>query len=116
MAEKSALDILWVIVAGGLVFMMQAGFLCLETGLTRAKNSINVAMKNITDIGVAVLLYWMFGFALMFGWSQGGWYGSTQFFTRVGGEDQWLSAFFFFQAMFVSPGRACCYRLRPWTC
>jgi len=101
-AEKSALDILWVIVAGGLVFMMQAGFLCLETGLTRAKNSINVAMKNITDVGVAVLLYWMFGFALMFGWSQGGWYGSTQFFTRVGGEDQWLSAFFFFQAMFVA--------------
>ena len=53
--------------------MMQAGFLCLETGLTRSKNSINVAMKNITDVGVAVLLYWMFGFALMFGWSQGGW-------------------------------------------
>ena len=42
-------DMLWVVVASSLVFLMQAGFACLEFGLARAKNSINVAVKNLTD-------------------------------------------------------------------
>jgi len=70
--NKSLIDILWVIVASGLVFIMQAGFACLESGLTRSKNSINVAIKNITDLGVSVILFWLFGFGLMFGESQYG--------------------------------------------
>ena len=41
-------DMLWVVVASSLVFLMQAGFACLEFGLARAKNSINVAVKNLT--------------------------------------------------------------------
>jgi ammonia channel protein AmtB len=65
--SKSPVDILWVIIAAGLIFLMQAGFTCLESGLTRAKNSINVAVKNLTDLGVCVILFWAFGFALMFG-------------------------------------------------
>ncbi|MCK7501766.1 MAG: hypothetical protein MZW92_76035 [Comamonadaceae bacterium] len=54
-----------------LVFLMQAGFLCLESGLTRNKNSINVAAKNVADFAVAALLFWLVGFGLMFGptWS-----------------------------------------------
>ncbi len=42
------LDIIWIIVSASLVLFMQAGFTALESGLTRAKNTINVAVKNIT--------------------------------------------------------------------
>jgi len=98
--DKPLIDVLWVASCAGLVFLMQAGFLCLESGLTRSKNSINVALKNLTDFGIAVVLYWAFGFALMFGSTQGGWIGTTHFFTPVGQGGMWLAAFFLFQLMF----------------
>ncbi len=102
MPEKSAVDITWVLFSASLVFLMQAGFMCLESGLTRTKNNINVATKNIMDFGVSVFLFWAFGFALMFGESQGGWFGATHFLARVSHAGVWLSTFFLFQAMFVS--------------
>ena len=46
MFDRSTVDILWVVVASGLIFLMQAGFTFLEFDLTRAKNSINVAVKS----------------------------------------------------------------------
>ena len=49
------IDTLWVIDCAVLVFIMQAGFMCMETGLSRQKNSINVALKNAADFGVSVL-------------------------------------------------------------
>lgn len=52
----AAIDQLWLLVATALVLVMQAGFLLLETGMTRAKNYINVAVKNLTDLGMAILL------------------------------------------------------------
>ncbi|MCB0212880.1 MAG: ammonium transporter, partial [Anaerolineae bacterium] len=94
------IDALWVLLCAGLVFLMQGGFLCLETGLTRSKNNINVAIKNLTDLGISVLLFWAFGYALMFGSSAGGLFGQTDFaldFSRTG---VWLAVFFIFQAMF----------------
>lgn len=99
MIPKLPIDILWVLLSAGFVFMMQAGFLCLESGLTRAKNSINVAIKNLTDFGIAVLLYWMFGFAVMFGSSQWGWFGSTYFCVRFYEGGAWFAAFFLFEVM-----------------
>ena len=63
--EKSLIDILWVLLSAGLVLLMQAGFLCLEAGMTRSKNSINVAIKNLADFGIAVVLFWAFGFAAL---------------------------------------------------
>jgi len=102
MQGKLLIDILWVLIAAGLVFMMQGGFLCLESGLTRSKNSINVAIKNLADFGVAVVLYWIFGFALMFGITKGGWLGTTHFFTNIGQGGAWLSTFFLFQVMFCA--------------
>ncbi|NBB91122.1 MAG: hypothetical protein GVY23_07940 [Spirochaetes bacterium] len=95
------LDTLWVLVAAVLVFFMQAGFAFLESGLTRSKNSINVAIKNLTDLGVSLLVYWVFGFALMFGATVNGWFGSDNFFLRSGGG-MFVAAFFIFQAMFCS--------------
>ena len=93
------MDFSWLLISAVLVFCMQAGFLCLESGKIRSKNSINVAAKNISDFIIASLLYWAFGFALMFGDSIYGVIGSDQFFI---GEDQsaYQISFFIFQMMF----------------
>ena len=64
---QSNVDILWIIIAAALVMFMQAGFTALESGLTQAKNSINVAMKNITDFILSVLIFFVVGYAVMFG-------------------------------------------------
>jgi Amt family ammonium transporter len=79
---------------------MQAGFMCLESGLTRTKNSINVAIKNLTDFSISVALFWILGFALMFGTSGGGWIGITGWFYPLDQDSGWHAAFFIFQAMF----------------
>jgi len=99
--DKSLVDIFWVLICAGLVFLMQAGFTCLESGLTRSKNSINVAIKNITDFGISTILFWAFGFALMFGTSHGAWIGSTGFFLPLD-EGTWPTAFFLFELMFCA--------------
>ena len=57
---KSFIDTLWVIDCAILVFIMQAGFMCVESGLSRHKNSINVALKNAADFGVSVVVFWLF--------------------------------------------------------
>ncbi|MGF1521866.1 MAG: hypothetical protein ACFBSF_06035 [Leptolyngbyaceae cyanobacterium] len=49
----SSLNVIWVIFCAILVSTMQAGFCCLESGLVRAKNSINVAIKNLVDFCIA---------------------------------------------------------------
>ncbi|MEK6764752.1 MAG: hypothetical protein AABY49_00790, partial [Planctomycetota bacterium] len=49
--DKSLVDIFWVLIRAGLVFLTQAGFTCLESGLTRSKNSIYFGIKCITDFG-----------------------------------------------------------------
>ncbi|MEL6901068.1 MAG: ammonium transporter, partial [Cyanobacteria bacterium J06606_4] len=55
------LDVIWVIGCAGLVLLMQPGFMCLESGLTRSKNSINVAIKNLADLGISICSFWGFG-------------------------------------------------------
>ena len=96
------LDIVWVLCAACSVFAMQAGFLCLESGVTRSKNAVNVAVKNISDFSASMLLYWAIGFAFMFGMSAGGFIGLSQFFVPVGANDPGQAALFFFQAMFCA--------------
>jgi Amt family ammonium transporter len=98
--EKSAADLLWIIVSSCLVFFMQAGFAFVESGFTRTKNSINVAIKNLTDLGISFIVYWSVGFALMFGATRSGLFGASHFFSSL--DTQWLSVFFLFQAMFCS--------------
>ncbi|MEK6766091.1 MAG: ammonium transporter [Planctomycetota bacterium] len=99
--DKSLVDIFWVLICAVLVFVMQAGFTCLESGLTRSKNSINVAIKNITDFGISTILFWAFGFALMFGTSYGAWTGSTGFFLPLD-DGVWPTTFFLFELMFCA--------------
>ena len=97
---KSFVDTLWVIDCAILVFIMQAGFMCMETGLSRHKNSINVALKNAADFGVAVVIFWIFGFGLMFGKSYNGIIGTDLFFFKT--EVAEYMTYFVFQAMFVA--------------
>lgn len=96
-------DLLWIVLCAALVFVMQAGFLCLESGLTRNKNSINVAAKNVADFAIASVLFWLVGFGLMFGPTWGGAVGTGLFgvldqLPRQAG----LLAFVFFQVMFCA--------------
>lgn len=64
-AEK--VDVLWILTCGALVFIMQAGFTCLESGLTRKKNSINVALKKITGFCITGSTFLLYGFGMAFG-------------------------------------------------
>ena len=59
--------ILWILLSGILVFFMQAGFTLVESGLTRAKNAGNIAMKNFMDISVGTISFWALGYGLMYG-------------------------------------------------
>jgi Amt family ammonium transporter len=97
---QANLDTFWLLICAILVFLMQAGFMCLESGLSRNKNSINVALKNVTDFGIAVVIFWAFGFALMYGTSVSGLFGNKFYFftTKVAG----YQTYFVFQAMFVA--------------
>ncbi|MGD1935803.1 MAG: ammonium transporter [Candidatus Phaeomarinobacter sp.] len=95
---------IWLLVCTVLVLLMQAGFTCLETGLVRAKTSINVAVKNVADFCVASIAFWAIGFGIMFGATSGGLFGTSFFFFDTGPFDgtgsAWLMAFFFFQLAF----------------
>ena len=97
---KSFVDTLWVIDCAILVFIMQAGFMCMETGLSRHKNSINVALKNAADFGVSVVIFWLFGFGIMFGQSFNGLFGTDLFLFKT--EKTEYMTYFVFQAMFVA--------------
>ena len=97
---KSFIDTLWVIDCAILVFIMQAGFMCVESGLSRHKNSINVALKNAADFGVSVVVLWLFGFGLMFGKSFNGLFVTDLFFFATDIPE--FQTYFVFQAMFVA--------------
>jgi Amt family ammonium transporter len=86
--------------ASVLVFLMQAGFLALEAGLTRTKNAINVAIKNLADFAISTVVFWSFGFAIMFGGTFGGWLGTDTFFLSFDETQAWPTVFFTFQVMF----------------
>lgn len=93
------MEFAWLLLAAMLVFLMQAGFLCLETGKVRSKNSINVAAKNITDFILASTVFWVFGFSVMFGESWLGIVGSGEYLFGAKHAPYQIS-FFLFQMMF----------------
>lgn len=85
MELSNILDLLWVIFAGILVFFMQAGFTLLEAGLTRAKNTANIAMKNIVDLFIGAVAFWAVGYSLMYGNTISGFIGEiTPFYIEPG--------------------------------
>ena len=96
------LDIVWLIVCTVLIFLMQPGFMCLESGLTRTKNNINVAIKNLIDLGISVLLFWSIGFGIAFGTSSNGVIGFSDFLVNPQAMEAKRTAFFLFQIGFCS--------------
>jgi Amt family ammonium transporter len=98
------LNYVWTIIAACLVFFMQAGFALVETGFTRAKNAINIIMKNVMDVSAGSLAFFLVGFGLMFGTSAGGWIGTDGFLLGEIGDYsvEWSYTFFFFQAVFAA--------------
>ncbi len=102
-ALQKNMDIVWTCVAAFLVFFMQAGFAMVESGFTRAKNTINIMMKNLMDFSIGSIAFFLLGFGLMFGVTNG-LFGTTQFLlagTDVAGGD-WNWTFLIFQTVFAA--------------
>jgi ammonium transporter, Amt family len=101
--QKNA-DILWTLVAAGLVFWMQAGFAFVESGFTRAKNAGNIMMKNLLDCCMGAVAYWAIGFGLMFGISNGltGWDHFFLSADNTAAAGQWEYTFWMFQVVFAA--------------
>lgn len=95
---NSAFDILWILMAGVLVFLMQAGFTLVEAGFTRSKNTINIIMKNVMDLCIGSLGFWAIGYTLMYGESIGSFIGTPSLFFDVDGQMHNL----FFQTVFCA--------------
>src|SRR2546425_4114623 len=72
------LNTVWVLVTAFLVFFMQAGFMGLEAGFARSRETVNVLMECVFDTCLCGLLYWAFGFAFQFG-TGNGFIGHTYF-------------------------------------
>ncbi len=115
---RVATDTLWVLIAGFLVFWMNAGFGCVEAGFCRAKNAVNILGKNFVVFGLSSIAFWILGFAIMF--SDGnaylgleGWFlegadnspATGEAYEGVYGSIAWtgvpLLAKFFFQLVFA---------------
>jgi Amt family ammonium transporter len=102
-AVQNNLNFVWTLVAGFMVFIMQAGFAMVEVGFTRAKNACNILMKNMMDFSVGALAFWAVGFGLMFG-TTNGFFGTTDFFFSGAAGDgaAWNYAFWMFQVVFAA--------------
>ena len=99
------LNVVWVALAAGLVFLMQAGFALVETGLTRSKNAANIVMKNMTDMVIGSTFYWAIGAALAYG--AGTFMGTSGFFDpasnlNISGTGDNGATQFIFQMVFAA--------------
>jgi len=99
-ALQGDVDHVWTATAAALVFLMQAGFLLLEAGSVRSKNSVNVAQKNLMDFVISTISFGALGYMLMFGTSVGGWIGWQPELLAFGSTGDWSLTFFVFQLMF----------------
>jgi len=103
----------WMMLAAGLVFIMHLGFAMLETGMTRAKNTVNILFKNTFIVCAGILTYYICGFNLMYPGDFNGFLGFAGFGVGAGfdaaantpayadgGYTYWTD--FLFQAMFAA--------------
>ena len=104
-AYVNPINTMWVCITAFLVFFMQAGFMFLEAGFARTRETVNVLLEGIVDTCLCGLLFWAFGFAFMFGSGNG--FIGHQFFFLHGAPDTFGStgiamlAFFLFQYAFA---------------
>lgn len=98
------LNTFWLLFASALVFFMQAGFAMVESGFTSSRISSNIMMKNLADFSIGSLVFWLFGYSIMYGDSIGGFIGWSGFATF---EDETASGGFdyaslMFQTVFAA--------------
>jgi Amt family ammonium transporter len=72
-----AADTVWVLVCGMLVFFMNLGFGCVESGFARSKNCVNILSKNFIVFAATCVAYYLFGWDLMFGAGDGAFVGNS---------------------------------------
>jgi Amt family ammonium transporter len=84
-SQKVMADTVWTLIAGMLVFFMNLGFACVETGLCRAKNAVNILSKNFIVIAASSLAFWFLGWGLMFG-DGNPWVGTSGLFCVSGAD------------------------------
>lgn len=95
-----SVNLVWVMLGTILVFFMHAGFAMVEAGFTRSKNAVNIIMKNFITISLGGIVYFLCGYAIMFGDTAGGFIGTSGF--ALNGVDD--IGFFIFQTMFAATG------------
>jgi ammonium transporter, Amt family len=101
----NATNTAWVLVTAFLVFFMQAGFMMLEAGFARTRETVNVLLECIVDTSLCGILFWAFGFAFMFGTGNG--IIGHEFFFLNGAPNTYgttgvaFMAFFLFQFAFA---------------
>ncbi len=66
MPTINAVNTVWTLVAAFLVFCMQVGFVMLEAGFARSRESVNILVEGIADTCICGVLFWAWGFAFMF--------------------------------------------------
>jgi Amt family ammonium transporter len=99
---QTNINIVWTCIAAFLVFFMQAGFAMVESGFTRAKNAVNILMKNLMDFSVGTIAFFLVGFGLMFG-KTNGLFGTTLFgLSGVEPGTDWNWTFLIFQTVFAA--------------
>jgi Amt family ammonium transporter len=107
---SDAMDMVWLFLGGSLVFIMQAGFAMVETGLTRAKNATNIVMKNLMDFCFGAIVYWAIGWGFMYGTTgvdaageavAGSFIGMSDFFKGIM-DDPTYYRDWFFQVVFAA--------------
>lgn len=104
-SNAAAIDTVWVLICAYLVFLMHAGFTMVEAGFTRAKNIVNIMMKNMLTVSLGALLFFVIGFGLAFGGDAGSFIG-VKGFCLAGIQDLDfgipMHAFWLFQAVFCA--------------
>ena len=104
-AISVGLDTIWIILTAAMILLMEGGFALLEAGFVRRKNSVSIIMKVFADLTFGVLIYYIIGFAFMYGKDQASLIGLNGFLLR--GDLSHLNisvsndTFFVFQAAFV---------------
>ena len=111
-ATQAIMDNLWLVIAGAMVFLMQAGFAFVEAGLTRAKNIANIMAKNLADMAVGATAFFIIGWSIAYGTSDSNWWGGlNDFFFKDSGDPNALfdmsaglspATNFFFQVVFAA--------------
>lgn len=99
------LDTIWVVLTAAMILLMEGGFALLEAGFVRQKNAVSIIMKVFVDIVFGALIFYFFGFALMYGKDAAGLIGTSGFLLKgdlqhinlnISHETYWL-----FQCAFV---------------